>query len=388
VSTNDRRTFLRHAVAAGFLTAAVGLPQLSRLLPTSTRSERVPASSRSVWTWLRMSPVEGQGAIFDVPTSESAYVGNLERIDVAMPANGGKLQADGTWLQELHKIEDRWPAQLPRIAREARHLYIPIVGNDRKGVFDVLADRTLQRRAARELVALATRRRADAPWDGVLLDLEAIPQTYRAPLSAFYRLLGSHLRAAGLGVGISVGGRVVDDGADDFSVIAEVADFVDLRCYGYREPQPRSISPLWWVDGCLEFAQTRGVTEPQLVLGLGTFCKYWPDSSVNYPVAEITHSAAMRLLAEAGATAEWIASNEHGAVGELFGDLGRGHVWIHDEATHQSALGLADRHNVADISLFSPGMGERHWPTTQAWRGDAAPLSSALRPPYTTVGET
>jgi spore germination protein YaaH len=327
-----------------------------------------------------MVPVEALLPVFDVPASETAYAQNADAIDVVMPTNGGKLQADGTWLQEPRKLESAWAQRLPRRARQAGSRYLPIVGNDRRGIFSVLAERALQRRAAEELVALAKRRALDRRWEGVMIDLEGIPGSHRPALSAFYRLLSDRLHAAGLTVGISVGGRPIDDGADDFSVVAEVADVVDLRCYGYRGPSPRSIAPCWWLAQCIEFAQSHGISGRRLVLGLGTFCRYWPDSAANYPVAEITYDAALQLLADAGAEPRWIERSESGLVRERFAQVGRGHVWIHDEDTHRFALHLATSYGVTNISVFCPGMGDRHWPATRAWRQGAASLPDADTP--------
>ena len=142
-----RRTFLRQGLAAGVLIAGGGAAQLAHWLQPSARGGDGPPAPRLVAAWLRMAPVSGQGPIFDVPSSEAAYVSNTGTIDVALPANGGKLQADGTWLQERAKLETDWARRLPAVARESGHRYLPIVGNDRRGIYSVLAERRLQRRA-------------------------------------------------------------------------------------------------------------------------------------------------------------------------------------------------------------------------------------------------
>jgi hypothetical protein len=324
---------------------------------------------RSVWTWLRMFEVQNSWGT--IPSSEAAYRANADKIDVALPANGGRIQGDGTWLQEPWKINPDWPQMLPSWASDAGHLYMPVVDNDKgnmEAYLQVLDDPSLQAAAAENLVTLATSGRFDAPWDGVLLDFEATPTTHRQQLSDFYYVLADRLKQAGLPMGISVAGRATDWGTHDFSVLAEVADFVDLRCYGYREPPPKSIAPYWWLEDSVRYALDQGISQDNLLLGLGNFSKHWPDST-QYDFHEVPHEVAMQLVAEAGATVQWIASNENGIVREWYASLGSGHIWIHDGRTHRYGLQLAEQFGLLGTSLFAPGMGDRlHWLEIDAWR--------------------
>jgi spore germination protein YaaH len=330
------------------------------------------AHRRQVWAWLRMNQV---GGTYGVPTSEAAYLTNLDRIDAALPLNGGKLQADGTWLQEGWKIDPQWPQSLPGIARDAGHLYMPGVSNDRAGILTVLDDPGLQAKAADNLVALATAARFDSPWDGVYLDLEGIPSSYKQQLSDFLYLLSNEIKQAGLLAGVSCGGRTGDTGPDpddtytyDFSVVGEIADYIDLRCYGYWNPPPRSIGPYWWIEACIQYALQKGIAPEKMTLGLGNFSKYWPDSTKGAAV-EIPYDLAVQLVEGAGSTMEWIERNEHGLVRERFAIVGAGHVWIHDGATHRHGLNLVDQYCLLGTTLFTPGMGDDlHWQVIEAWR--------------------
>jgi spore germination protein YaaH len=309
-----------------------------------------------------------------VPNSEASYLANLDSIQVAMPLNGGKLQADGTWLQEPWKIDAKWPQSLPSIARDAGQLYMPGVGNDRDGILAVLADGALQIAAAEDLVKLATERRFDSPWDGVYLDLEGIPPAYRQKLNDFLHILSDRLREVGLQVGISVGGRTADSGPGpddaytyDFGVVGDLADYVDLRCYGYWAPRPRSIGPYWWIEGCIRHAVRSGISPRQMTLGLGNFSRYWPDSSSNLN-REITHDQAVQLVDASGSSITWIERNEHGLVRERFARIGTGHAWIHDGDTHRYGLRLVEQWQLKGTTLFSPGMGDHlHWQVLWEW---------------------
>jgi hypothetical protein len=374
----SRRRFLKQTLAAVGVFSLLRSATPSNPVPVVPYGETRLASAasvrrpRTVWAWLRMFQV---GNTFPIPTSEAAYRANLQHIDVAMPVNGGTLLGDGTWLQEPWKLNPQWPQDLPNMARETGHLYMPTVFNDREGVRVVMSDPELRLVAADNLVKLATEERFDAPWDGVLLDLEGIPYEFRRQMSEFLRVLADRLRTAGLRVGVSVGGRTRAEIGDGYelAVVGEVADYVDLRCYGYREPPPLSISPYWWLEGCVRYALEEGIRPEQLLLGLGLFSKYWPDSSRRYPVAEITYESAMQLIEEAGATLGWVAHNAHGAVREHFAKIGAGEVWVHDKDTIRFGLDLADQYNLLGISPFAAGMGNAAmWEVIGRWRIHAA----------------
>lgn len=327
---------------------------------------------KQVLAWLRMVPVTGEYA---VPTSEADYSAHVDLIDIAAPTHGGKLQADGTWLQETWKLNPAWSQVLPSQARNEGQKYIPTVSNDIAGILTVLDSPALQETAADGLVALATTGRFDSPWDGVAVDLEGIPSTYKTKLSTFYQLLSEHLRAANVPVLISVRGIASDPGPDydsaysqDFSVIAAAADFVDLRCYGYWNPLPRSTAPHWWIEACIQFALGQGVSADQIMLGLGNFARYFPDSEQPWTFYEVTHEKARALIQGAYSSSEWIEANGNGTVREWYSVVGSGHLWLHDGATLKYGLDLIDKYNLRGLSLFIPGMGNgSEWQAIGKW---------------------
>jgi hypothetical protein len=372
-----RRDFLKYLFAWGSATMAP-VPLFDSSLATgfglAPRARRQTMwDGSSVWAWLRMFEVGGK---YPIPTSEAAYKENLGAIDVAMPTNGGKLQGDGTWRQEPWKVHGEWPQGLPQLARDAGHLYIPMVDNDKNDMdayLTVLDDPALHIAAADNLVALATGERFDSPWDGVILDFEATPSSHREQLADFHYVLADRIKQAGLLHGISVGGRVEDGGAHDFSIVAELADFVDLRCYGYRKPAPFSIGPYWWLEACIQFAFSEGIQPEQLLLGIGNFCAYQEDATHPSPYnrAEITYEQAMALVEAAGATVEWIEGNDNGFIREWFAQIGKGHLWLHNAGTHEYNLNLIDQYSLMGNSLFAVGMGDEDiWELINAWRFD------------------
>ena len=72
---------------------------------------------KTVRAWLRMAP---SGGAYPLPDSEATYRDNIDLIDVAIAANGGRLQADGTWLQQTQRIDNDWAQELPGLAYRSR----------------------------------------------------------------------------------------------------------------------------------------------------------------------------------------------------------------------------------------------------------------------------
>jgi len=313
------------------------------------------------------------GGDYPAPTSEESYNANLDKLDMVYPNNGGDLQADGSWFQETWKINPDWPQSLPGIASGAGHTYMPVMTCDATGVLTVLDSPSLQQAAADGLIDLALNTRFDAPWDGVMLDLEQIPLAYQSKLSDFYRVLSEHVRGEGLELGIWTRGRTGDTGPDyenaytnDYAVLAETADFVEMGCYGYWNPLPRSMAPDWWERAAIEYAIGKGILPHHLRLGCGLFSRYWvtEDTGTGQPV---TYAKALELAG--GFSIDWIESNVNGTVREWYSDLGAGCLWIHDDDTLQNELTIADEYNLSGVGLFVPGMEDDGvWQVLADWR--------------------
>jgi hypothetical protein len=364
-----RREFLRLLALSTLSVGCSPVGRGSATLPTDPPINALPRAGR-VWAWLRTFRTSGE---YGIPSSEESYEAHRSLIHVAMPLNGGKLQADGSWLQEEWKIDNDWAQRLRGTVKRSGQLYLPGVFNDPEGIKVVLDNPTLMQRAAENLVRLAIER-FDAPWDGVMLDLERIPFEYSEQLSAFLRVLTARIKGAGLLAGVSTRGRAADEGKDppdsytyDFSVVGEVADYVDLRCHNYWTPRPRSIGPLWWLEACIEYAEGKGIAADRICLGPGTFTKLWFDSDENYS-EQITYDQAMDLLAKTGAKIEWVEDGPYGLVGEKFAQVGEGHFWMRDAETCARSLQVIDEHRLKGISLFAPGMEDPlQWTVVGEW---------------------
>jgi spore germination protein YaaH len=272
------------------------------------------------------------------------------------PINGGKLQADASWLQESSKINPPFAQGLKAQAITHGHLYIPMVNNHTTGILTVLDNPALQQDAADNLVILANTTRFDAPWDGVMLDFEGIPSSYQTKLSDFYTLLASELHAANLQVYIWARGRVGDTGVDyddaytnDFGIIGSVADKVSVGVYGYWNPKPRSMGPSWWQKQSIEYVIAEGVPASKIMLCVGLYSKYWLNAGSK---EEITRSQASSLAS----CPCMISSNDNGLIYEKYASGPSGYCWIHDKDTFSYELGIINQYGLAGMDLFVLGM--------------------------------
>jgi spore germination protein YaaH len=336
---------------------------------------------RTNYAFLRMQAVTGT---YPFPTSELDYAAHKSEIDAVMPDHGGHLQADGSWLQQSWKWDAAWAKNLKATAHTAGQLYIPFVGNDAAGILVVLDSPALQVTAANNLVTLM-KTRWDAPWDGVMFDLEGIPYAYKSKLSAFLTTCCNAIRAAGFGnIGICGSGitceydtKIIYDDAysTDYAVYGKIADFVFVSGYGYWEPLAgafinRSLAPYGWNKTCIEYALSQGVPANKMMLGIANYSQFLPDSTSwvagHY---ELTTKQAIQLATAAGVPVTFVESSAIGLVRESFAKVGAGHYWIEDGNAIKPKLSLANQYGLKGINLFAVGTGDDlHWQYIKEWR--------------------
>ncbi len=180
-------------------------------------------------------------------------------------------------------------------------------------------------------------------------------------------------------------GKVSDPGPDydtayayDFSILNGIADFVDVRLYGFWNPlddpyYDRSMGPYWWVSDCLDYAMGQGILRDKILLGYGTFGRYYPDSE-QVDAYYVTHAQALTLCGDAATYLQWQETGAYGRVREKSADLGAGHVWAHDLDTTRHALGLATERELYGIAYFVPGQEDNDtWTAINEWRAGEAP---------------
>jgi spore germination protein YaaH len=335
---------------------------------------------RRNYVWLRMVASTGT---YPIPTSESDYNAHLAEIDGAMPTNGGKLLDTGEWEQDWSKTSTAFAKGLRDKARTNGQVYLPIVQIDRTMVAAILDSPTIQALAVTNLIKLMNSR-YDAPWDGVLIDFEVIPSAYKAKLSAFYTALSVAVKADGKVFGVSAGAIYADDIAhggldyddaysDDYAVLAQVADFIDVRCYCYWNPVNgnivnRGIAPYWWAEKCIQYALSKGVKPAQILMGVGTYSQYVPNLDWSNKV-EFTVGQAFQLAAANGETVQWIENNNLGVIREKYVAYTGAHIWVDDGDTTKTKLELVDKYKLQGIDIFIPGCTDAlSWSVIHEWR--------------------
>ena len=330
-----------------------------------------------LWSWLRMWEFERGDWL--IPDGEVEYRANAALLDALMPACPGQLEADGTWTQWQSVLDRPFYQGLKEEARKRGQLYAPHLYGKGANVDAVLANRTLRAKAIDGAMALATDR-FDAPWQGMLLNLEIIDPDLRDELNAFYRAITERVRGAGMPLIVSLPCHEFEEPVEhsslytyDYGVLAGIADFVDLQGYTHIRPEPLSIGPLWWVEQCIRYAISEGIKPAQIIMGVGNFARYWPDRNQPRTVYDISLEDGWQLAAEHGAGLEWVEQGANGLVCERYADLGRGQIYFMDAQAVKRRLALCDKYGVG-VSLFIPGMGDESvWRTIADWKQEPAP---------------
>lgn len=290
--------------------------------------------------WLRMADTG------DFSTCEEKYVRYADMFDMVHPINGGKLKADGSIEIESWKRKG-FGERLQHMAKDNQQLYIPVV-HDNPGDMPGLLEHPERWQSAIDSLILMI-----DSWDGVMLDFEKeLTKDTREQLSQFYYLLSYHIRKEKKICVISVRGN---DGkgndyptayGHDLRVIAQCADYVDYRLYGYWNPKPRTRAPYYWIIDSINYAIEQGIPRNRLLFGSGTYSNHW----VNNRKTEVPYDKAMELSKDI----QWIDENENGTVRESYSDTPDGHIWIADYHTVKRDRDIADKYLLAGVSLFTP----------------------------------
>lgn len=315
---------------------------------------------------LRMDALVGN---YPLPTSERAYRQNISLIDVAMPMNGGLLQADGTWLQRPGRTETEFAQALPAIVREAGQRYMPVLTHtgETADILCALFDAGLQEVAADNLITLLESR-FDAPWDAAIYDIQDVPVERLVEHEDFVSLLSYKVRATGIPFGIAYHGLGKwEPSPFSLKVIAQAADVFHYYLYAWWV-QPRMVGPYWWARVSLDNALAAGVPAQRIVLGSSLFSSWWPDAGSGVR-RDMTHGQALEIAHEHNARIEWMETSEFGLVRERFADTGDGYIALTDGDTLQHRLDLVDGYALAGVMLFCPGMGDESvWRAIARWK--------------------
>lgn len=317
--------------------------------------------------FLRMAAVGGD---YPIPTSEAAYEQYTELFGTVMPANGGTLQADGTWLQVAGKTETDFAQGLKAKAQARGQLYIPSCGAPKDNLYPVLDDDTKWAGIASALVTLATTGRFDSPWDAVNYDVDAVASSYLSLHEQFLAVLSTAVRAAGLEFHISTVGVLAEyeDTSYDLDALDAVADVINYYMYNFNSFEPQYTGPYCFARLSLENAlPTHGISPSKIRIGPPTYSKYWEVDGVN-PPHEIVYNQAIEIMNDGSASQTWVEKDDVGIIREYTALPNGGRLWFAEGSSFGAQLELVDDFNLGGMMMFCPEMiGDSAWDVMRDW---------------------
>ncbi|MHB1132515.1 MAG: glycosyl hydrolase family 18 protein [Chloroflexota bacterium] len=147
----------------------------------------------------------------------------------------------------------------------------------------------------------------EAGYDGVDLDLEAVPATDRQALTAFVAQVSAAVRQQGKMVVMAVPAKARDAttgwaGAYDYAALAPHVDLVVIMSYGYTTSSsttPGSTAPYSWVEQVAAFA-TSQFPAHKVLLGVGLWAYDW-NTTAGGRAKALRYPQAAALAAAYGA---------------------------------------------------------------------------------------
>lgn len=209
---------------------------------------------------------------------------------------------------------------------------------------------------------------AASGWDGVTMNLEAIPAADRAAATSFYRLLATELHAAGKllhATAPAITGTAYDAawwcGWCDLNEIAKVVDAVKVLTYTESGPgtMPGSASPTWHFEATMEWVKAH-VFEPmwpRLMIGARAYGHMWNDPADLNDVTYLSYADAMATAMLAGVEIRI-------ADGEAYWTDGTRVCWFGTPETVMRSVKAAVSDGFGGVGIWKADDGDlyEHWP--------------------------
>ncbi|HHW14218.1 MAG TPA: glycoside hydrolase [Firmicutes bacterium] len=202
-------------------------------------------------------------------------------------------------------------------------------------------------------------------YDGVNLDLEAVPSYDRAALTAFVRDLSQALKPLGKLVTISVPAKTYDDprnswtGAYDYAALGQYVDLMMLMAYDehFTKGPAGPIASAPWVDSVAAYAASQ-VPASKLILGVAGYGYDWSGWG---QARAVSYADAIALARRYGRTVQWSASAQSPYFTYYRG--GSQHtVWFESADSLLSKLKIVEQRGLRGIALWRLGFEDpRLW---------------------------
>ena len=127
------------------------------------------------------------------------------------------------------------------------------------------------------LIDNLTTHAAQFGYDGINIDLEAIPAQDRDNFSLFMSDLGRALHAKNLTLSAAAPAKV--EGSSwhagfDYAAVGQAVDYMIIMAYDYTTSTPGASAPIDWVEDATSYALNR-VPRDKVILALGTYGRDW-----------------------------------------------------------------------------------------------------------------
>jgi spore germination protein YaaH len=198
-------------------------------------------------------------------------------------------------------------------------------------------------------------------YDGIDIDYEGLPPSYREEFTAFITELGAALRAQGKLLTIAVHGKTSDYGGlggfQDWVALGQVVDRLRIMTYDYswRGSEPGPVAPVYWVEQVAEYAKT--VVDPaKVVIGVPFYGYDWP---ANGPAVARLWSSINEQIQRDGLSLNLMESNANGLVQENWlvynASSGRRTVWFATKSSLEAKIALVQKYDLAGIAIWRLG---------------------------------
>lgn len=202
-------------------------------------------------------------------------------------------------------------------------------------------------------------------YDGVNIDLEAVPSYDRAALTAFLRDLSQALRPAGKLVTISVPAKTYDDprnswsGAYDYAALGQVVDLMMLMTYDehFTDGPPGPVASVGWVDSVAAYAASQ-VPPAKLILGVPGYGYDWASWG---KAMAVSYDQAVSLARRYGRSVQWSASAQSPYF--TYYKNGAQHtVWFESADSLLPKLKVVEQRGLKGVALWRLGFEDsRFW---------------------------
>ncbi|NJN17262.1 MAG: glycoside hydrolase [Oscillochloris sp.] len=313
-----------------------------------------PKSGRYIAVWLPPNFAGG---------ARESFEANKDIIDDISPF---WYSSDGSG-----RLYGNYDEELVRIAHENNVRIIPSIHNVTANpaiIVPVLRNPQVRARHIQNIVEEVLSRN----YDGIDIDYEGLDPSLREDFSAFIRDLAAALHSHDKVLTVAVHAKDSDwgglGGFQDWVEIGKHVDQLRIMTYDYhwRGSGPGPVAPAYWISSVAEYA--RSVVEPSKVLiGVHFYGYDWPPGG---NATARPWSVIQEIIAEQGATVNFMESNRQGQVGESWfrysSAQGTREVWFMSETGLASKIDTVQEFDLAGIAIWQLGYERpEYWETVR-----------------------